>query len=223
MTKFTRSLSFDDVLLIPGKSYIRHRADVDISTTISGLHLEIPIVSANMSSVTGVEMAAFMTKIGGMGLLHRMYGTPEAMAEDVNEAYYSAGRTAKGILGFSFGIGTDWERWVELGFGAGAKICCLDVAHAHHSAVLEVVERFAMRYPHNPIIVGNIATSLAAKEIRNVYTSAYPNSMKQFPGQLLTLKVGIGGGSLCTTRIMTGCGVPTLQSIMDVDSGSDVM
>ena len=193
-------LSFDDVLIVPRKSNIRHRADIDLSTTISGIDLAVPIISANMSSVTGIDMCVALGEFGGMGILHRMMPVSE-IASSCAEIW----RQTKKPFGFSFGIGDDWEKQVEAGIENGAHIACLDVAHAHSDFVIAVVHRYADRWEGFPLIIGNIATKEAARDFEDL-AQHYP----------ITLKVGIGGGSLCTTRIMTGCGLPTLQSVMDV-------
>lgn len=193
-------LSFDDVLVPPRKSNIRHRSEIDLSTTISGVPLDVPIVSANMSSVTGIDMCVALADFGGLGILHRMMPISE-----IQSSCREIGRQTDRPFGFSFGIGNEWEKQVEAGIENGAHIACLDVAHAHSVHVLKVVRLFVNRWDRFPLIVGNIATAEAAKDFQELIDH-YP----------ISLKVGIGGGSLCTTRIMTGCGLPTLQSILDV-------
>lgn len=206
--KFPLALSFDDVLVEPKHSNINHRADISLNTSVSGVKLEIPIVSANMSSVTGVEMAVTIANCGGLGLLHRMYSCPEKMQEDLVSAIQKY--TGKGAIGFSFGIGENWEKYLSAGLKSGAHIGCLDVAHADHQRVHEIIPKLSNL--NFPIIIGNIATYEAAQRIVNIWVSesGYA-SLKN-----LSLKVGIGGGSLCTTRIMTGCGLPTFQSVLDI-------
>lgn len=199
------NLSFDDVLIRPNKTGIRHRSEIDLTTTISGVKLKVPIISANMSSITGIDMCVAMAEFGGMGILHRMMPIPEI----VSSCREISSQTRK-PFGFSFGIGEGWEKQVEAGIENGADIACLDVAHAHSVYVIEVVEQFIKRYDKFPLIVGNIATKEAAKEFDDFAIKRIED------GYPLTLKVGIGGGSLCTTRIMTGCGLPTLQSILEV-------
>jgi len=206
--------SFDDVLLVPGFSQVNSRKDIDLSTSISGLKLDIPIISANMSSVTGAEMCIALGKLGGLGILHRMMSIDE-MVTAIKSSLSAGARK----VGFSFGIGDDWMDRFVAGIEAGASIACLDVAHAHHIRVRKIIETISTQkyYYAFPLIVGNVATADAAIDIRYWYIQNNLHYAKY--GELLnpiTIKVGIGGGSLCTTRVMTGCGIPTLQSVMDV-------
>lgn len=202
--------SFDDVLLVPKYSIIHSRKDINLKTSISGVELGIPIISANMSSVTDVEMCLTLGQLGGLGILHRMM--------DIKTMISSLKEIPEDIkVGFSFGVGEDWYYRLEAGIEYGGNIACLDVAHAHHIKVKEILKKIASSkvFYNFPIIVGNIATESAATDIMCWYTENHILEPEKAL-QKLTLKVGIGGGSLCTTRIMTGCGIPTLQSILDI-------
>jgi IMP dehydrogenase len=208
-SKYPEALSFDDVLLVPKMSTIEHRGDVDLSTSISNVPLRIPIVSANMSSISGPEMVLAIERMGGLGLLHRMYGNTKTLLDDLN--YIADNRAyAGGAIGFSFGVGENWREWVDIGRNSYCNIGCLDVAHADHQRVMEIIPYLARL--EFPFIIGNIATQAAAQRILNAWVS----ESGYYNVKYLTLKVGIGGGSLCTTRIMTGCGMPTFASIYDV-------
>ncbi len=110
-------------------------------------------------------------------------------------------------VGFSIGIGPDWKDRMEA-CRQYADIACLDVAHADSNRVLELLKWYFEDYPDYPLIIGNIATADGARRLKE----AIPEGRHE----ITALKVGIGGGSLCTTRIKTGFGVPTLQSVADV-------
>lgn len=196
-----KALSFDDVLVVPQYSNIQSRRETDLSTSISTVELRIPIISANMSSISGVEMLFKMGQIGGLGILHRFNSINE-MRSDLDKI------PSDFKYGFSFGIDNLWKDRVEAGFDSGAAIACLDVAHAHHEETLKVVFDYFRKFRNMPLIIGNIATSTAVMQ----YANLIPKDQRSF----VTFKVGIGGGSLCTTRIQTGCGIPTFQSIIDV-------
>ncbi len=198
------ALSFDDVLLVPQKGILNSRKDADLSTTISGIKLQIPIISANMSSVTEGKMILKMAISGGLGILHRM----QSIEEMRSILKWIRMHDQSVPIGFSFGIDDTWSLRVAAAFSSGATIACLDVAHAHHKNVIWNVQEFWNVHGARPLIVGNIATPDAALAIAE-------STPEQFR-KLLTLKVGIGGGSLCTTRIQTGFGIPTLQSLMDI-------
>lgn len=208
---FDKVLSFDDVLLKPMYSSVEHRADVSLKTSISGVTLDIPIVSANMSSVTGPIMAATIANLGGLGLLHRMYRDELEMGDAVTNALLKA-TARRGSIGFSFGISEGWEKWVQMGIDRGARIGCLDVAHANNKRVLEAVKE--LRHYNFPFIIGNIADWYAYDNLARAICDGmkHPNEIRN-TWKRFSFKVGIGGGSLCTTRIMTGCGLPTFHSV----------
>lgn len=211
--------SFDDVLLVPGFSQVNSRKDIDLSTSISGLKLDIPIISANMSSVTGAEMCIALGKLGGLGILHRMMSIDE-MVTAIKSSLSAGARK----VGFSFGIGDDWMDRFVAGIEAGASIACLDVAHAHHIRVRKIVETISAQknYYAFPLIVGNVATADAAIDIRYWYIQNNLHYAKY--GELLnpiTIKVGIGGGCFIpNTKITTIFGD---KNIEDVNIGDLVL
>lgn len=204
--KIRRALSFNDVLLIPRHTTVFSRSDVDLSTRVAGLRLEIPILAANMSSVCGAEMAFALGKIGGLGIIHRMCSIEEEQ-EMLREV---AARTPAGQrlqAGFSIGIGPDWRDRMDA-CKPYAQVACLDVAHADSDRVLALLKDYFAVYRDYPLIIGNIATAAAALRLKDAIPPEYHGTT--------AVKVGIGGGSLCTTRIKTGFGMPTLQSVADV-------
>jgi IMP dehydrogenase len=209
--KIRRALSFKDVLLVPRHTEVFSRSDVDLSTKIAGLKLDIPIIAANMSSVCEAEMATALGHIGGLGIIHRMCSVDEER-EMVRQV--SAGETRSPgherkppQVGFSIGVGPDWKDRMEACWQY-AQIACLDVAHADSNRVLELLQSYFTDFRDYPLIIGNIATAEAAGRLRDAVPKRYYGTT--------ALKVGIGGGSLCTTQIKTGFGVPTLQSVADV-------
>ena len=198
MLRIRRALSFNDVLLVPRHTTVFSRSDVDLSTSVAGVKLGIPVIAANMSSVCETRMAAAMGEIGGLGIVHRMCSVDEEQ-EMV--------RQVTTHVGFSIGIGSDWRDRMDA-CRPHAQIACLDVAHADSNRVTDLLREYFAEYKEYPLIVGNIATAAAARRLLEVIPRRYYETT--------SLKVGIGGGSLCTTRIKTGFGVPTLQSVADV-------
>jgi IMP dehydrogenase len=192
-------LSYDDVLLVPRRGVLRSRADADISSTLVGsIRLDVPIVSAPMSSVTGSEMARAMSYAGGIGVLHRDCSIVEQGA--MYDAMYDAPVVDTAVsIGLDDGISRTSRLMVN-----GASIFVLDVAHAHSDAVISFVEQWHWMFSDDDIylIVGNIATASAARDLAASGADA--------------LKVGIGPGAACTTREVTGFGVPQLTAIKDV-------
>ncbi len=197
-----KAYSFDDVMLVPRYSELNSRADADLSTSIAGVPLRIPIIAANMSSVCEEPMGIALGAMGGLGIIHRMCSVErqQKMVKTVHEAGHQ--------VGFSVGVGGDWRDRMDACRGL-ASIVCLDVAHGHHLRVAELLREYFQSYQHFPIIAGQIATAKAA----GMFIQEIPEKFHRS----VAFKASIGGGSLCTTRIMTGFGVPTLQAIWDIN------
>lgn len=209
--KIRRALSFNDVLLVPRHTNVFSRSDVDLSTRVAGLKLDIPIIAANMSSVCEAEMATALGQIGGLGIVHRMCSVDEEreMVRQVSQRETSAAGQERRPLnvGFSIGVGPDWRDRMDA-CRQYAQVACLDIAHADSNRVLELLRFYFADFADYPLIIGNVATADAALRLMEAIPKRYYEKT--------ALKVGIGGGSLCTTRIKTGFGMPTLQSVADV-------
>lgn len=192
---FTRGITFDDVLLVPGYNGIRSRKSVNTETFLGSVSLPTPIISSNMDTITGAAMAQEMARLGGLGILHRFMSVEENVKE------FLQARQA-GPVGVSVGISeAEMERAVAL-CDAGAEIVCVDVAHGHSKMVNQMIRALREKYgDHICLIAGNVATYAGAD-----YLAAAGADV---------IKVGIGPGSVCTTRIKTGFGVPQLSAIMD--------
>ena len=201
-------LSYDDVLLVPGYSEVMSRIDVDLKTTLMtrhqskwGIHLDIPIVSANMDTITGTQMSRAMHKAGGLGIIHRFM--PRTEFEQMIRAMADTDMSSYVV---SVGVGDEAPEMADfaLNYRMGVEAVCIDVAHGDHKKVYDTIRAIEKRkYSNvNKLIVGNIATPEAAIRLRELGVQ--------------TLKIGVGPGSLCTTRINTGCGVPQLTAIMDI-------
>ncbi len=195
--KFPLALSFDDVLLIPQRSKINSRSEVDLTTQIApNLELKIPLVATNMDTVTGVEMAIKMSQLGGMGILPRFesIGSQAEKAEEIAKA----GEVAAA----SIGIKEDLER-AEALVKAGATVLNIDVAHGHMQQNLEFTRKVKAHFGNKITLISGIASTGECAE--DLYKAGADSVF-----------VGIGGGSICTTRIQTGCGLPTLDSLLRI-------
>lgn len=192
-------LSFDDVLIQPSFSDIKSRADVDVKTTFLGEDI-FPLISSNMDSVTGSTMANAMLNYGAQAALHRFQSI-----EDNVKMY----KSSPGCL-VSVGLGdSELERAAALA-QAGATKFVIDVAHGANMEVVKQTKALRLLLgKEDAIVVGNFATGSSVKEFLYHLGSKY---------EIDAIKVGIGGGSACTTRIVTGCGLPTLHSINDCRS-----
>ena len=190
---FTKALAFEDVLLKPQYSDIVTRADVDLTVDMGrGVNLRLPIIASPMDSVMSPIMGQRVYEAGGIGVLHR-YQTVE---EQCNEA-----RSARGNVLAAVGVTGDYvERVTEL-VAHGISGVCIDVAHGHHAQVGKALETIREICPGLHIMAGNVATL----EGFDYLASRGADS----------IRVGIGGGSICSTRIQTGHGIPTLQSVLE--------
>lgn len=187
-----QAITYDDVLLVPNYNNYESRRMVDTSVTdrTGKLKLDLPVFTANMDSVTESEMANFIGAKGGMGVLHRF------LSIDKNVEEFKKCKTKTFV---SVGCSdADLERASALR-DAGAEYFCVDVAHAHGKYVGKTLKRLREILPNACLMAGNVATYAGAD-----YLAACGADI---------LKVGIGGGSVCTTRIKTGFGVPNLTAI----------
>ncbi len=196
------SYTFDDVLLVPKFSTIESRKDVDLSVDLgNGIELAIPIVSANMKNVTGLNMALKIADMGGLAILHRFFANP---LFDQIDAFKTALQTHKSYanhIGISIGVQKVDYDYVGIYAENGVKIICLDIAHGHSSRAINMVAKIKARYPKLLLIVGNVATPEGFCALAESGADV--------------IKVGIGPGSLCSTRTETGNGVPQLSALSD--------
>ncbi|PIU01339.1 MAG: guanosine monophosphate reductase [Bdellovibrionales bacterium CG10_big_fil_rev_8_21_14_0_10_45_34] len=189
-----KGYSFDDVLLVPCRSEVRSRKDPDLSTQLTPrFRLKTPLISANMDTVTETNMAIAMAKLGGLGILHRF------LSIDHQVEQYKSVRDAGFDCGASIGVSGDYKERLKALIDSGCSLITIDIAHGHSETMMQTISYIKSEYPEVEIIAGNVATEEAAQDL----IEAGANS----------IKVGIGPGSMCTTRIITGCGVPQLTAI----------
>lgn len=189
----SNALTFDDVLLVPQFSDIASRKDVDISTELFGRKFYIPICSANMDTVTEAAMASTMYQLGGIGFLHR-YTNPLIILGWMQEIHKHGGVAIPsiGIKEEDYITALEYSR-------AGALAINIDIAHGDSEHMVKMVQRLHIN--RIQIVAGNVATYEAALRLAEAGAT--------------TIKVGVGPGSMCTTRIVTGHGVPQLTAIED--------
>jgi len=195
MKKYPLYLSLDDVLLLPQFSKINSRSQVDLSWYLGDIKLENPIVSANMDCVTGVDMAIALAKAGCLGIIPR-FDPPNIQAEKIRKV-----KDQKLPVAASIGIkDEEWQR-LEVLLSVGVDHINIDVAHGHLKRVQEIVYKIKKKYPHLHLSAGVVATTQGTKDLIRAGADI--------------IKVGVGGGSICTTRIMTGCGAPNFTAISE--------
>jgi len=189
-------LTFDDVLLIPQKSNCspaKVRTQIQLTAKIK---LGIPIISAAMDTVTESEMAIALAQAGGLGIIHKNMETAEQMAQ-VRKV-----KIKKLLCGAAVSVGEEAINRAKGLVGAGVDVIVIDVAHGHYYKVAETIKILKKILGKKvAIIAGNVATAQATIDLIKAGADV--------------VKVGVGPGSICTTRIVAGIGVPQLTAIMD--------
>jgi IMP dehydrogenase len=199
------SVSFDDVLLTPQYSSIRSRSEIKLAVELENVpSMRLPIFSSPMDTVTEAATAHQIACSGGIGVVHR-YNTPDEQAEIVSrvaELFSDTSTLGYRTIGAAVGVTGDYTIRAKKLFQAGARLICIDVAHGDHILAVEAVRNIKALFGDKiHIMAGNVATLSGFDTL----AQAGANSVR----------VGIGGGSICSTRIQTGHGMPTLQSIID--------
>lgn len=188
------AITFDDVLLVPAYNHCESRRLVDTTVTdrAGKLTLKLPVMSSNMDTITESAMANFMSRSGGIGVLHRFMSI-----EDNIKEYKKCSDKVFVSIGCS---DAEMERAKAL-HDAGANYFCIDVAHAHAKYVGHTLKQLRQLLPNACIMAGNVATYAGADYLASCGADI--------------IKAGIGGGSVCSTRIKTGFGIPMLTCIQD--------
>lgn len=194
-------MTFDDVLLIPAWSEVLPR-EVSLKTQFTkNISLDIPLASAAMDTVTEAPMAIALAKEGGIGVLHKNM-SPELQAAEVRKVKEAGCRVAAGV-----GITADAVNRAAALVDAGVDALVLDSAHGHSKGVVDALRRIKARFGGVDVVVGNVATAEATLALIEAGADA--------------VKVGIGPGSICTTRVVAGVGVPQLTAIFDAAEAAE--
>ena len=203
------ALSYDDVLLVPKYSTVESRQAIDLSNHLDGdTKMDIPIIASPMDTVSEVDMAVAMALAGGTAIIHR-YNTIEEQESMVNRAFRTvlelnkeAGRAATPLIGASVGVtGGCLERASRL-IDCGASIICVDIAHGHHILAERAIKALKQRLGGAcHLMAGNVATMEGFEDLVKWGADS--------------VRVGIGGGSICSTRTQTGHGVPSFSSVVE--------
>lgn len=196
----SKGYSFNDVLIVPKYNKVSSRKEVNFQTKVTkNFKLDIPLIVANMDTACESEMAIAIGRLGGLGVVHR-FMTIEQQGEEIKKI-----KKHKLIAAAAIGV-KDYEERVKFLNKIGVDILVLDVAHGHSKRTGKTLDYIKNTYPKIDIMVGNIATKDAAEYFISKKADA--------------IKVGIGPGSMCTTRIMAGAGVPQISAIMDAYEAS---
>ncbi|MFC2075322.1 guanosine monophosphate reductase [Bdellovibrionota bacterium] len=192
-----QGFTFDDVLIYPRKS-LPSRFSVNTDTRLSRRHkLGIPIITANMDTVSESDMMVAMYRLGGLAIIHRNCPIMHEVEEIKRAKAIEPGMTT---IAAAIGV-KDYNDRVPAIVAAGANVITIDIAHGNSDPMFETIDYLKKNFPQVDVIAGNVATKDGTKALVDAGADA--------------IKVGIGGGSMCTTRLVTGFGVPQLTSIMD--------
>jgi len=191
-----QAFTFDDVLLVPQKSK-SDPTQVSTKTTLTEkIKLEIPIISASMDTVTESKMAYALGKLGGLGIIHRNMPVAKQQAE-VKKV-----KGKKVLCGAAISVGDSAIDRARALIGANVDVIVIDVAHGHFYKVAQTIRKLKKMYGKKITLVGgNVATGSATTDIIKAGADI--------------VKVGVGPGSICITRVVAGIGVPQLTAVMD--------
>jgi IMP dehydrogenase len=193
------SLTFDDVLIRPKLSRVYSRQSVNTRTRlVADVWLEIPLISANMDTVTEYNMAKSMAELGGVGFVHRFLSW-EKQLETL--------RVISGTRVLVIGVKPEDLTKVSDSLCHGINVVLIDVAHGHSTRVVQLIKYLKKAHKELLVIAGNVATFEGAYALLEAGADS--------------IKVGVGPGAMCTTRIVTGCGVPQLTAILEAKNAID--
>lgn len=194
--KDTKQLCFDDILMIPQYSNIESRKDVKLSMKLgTDIVLGFPVIASPMDTVCEIDMAVAIAKSGGLGIIHRFMPIEEQIKQ-----VKLASKTF--IVGAAVGAKGSYLHDAERLVDAGASVILIDTANGHSQYAIDAVKNLKRLSKDIHIMAGNVSTYEGFKAL----AKAGANSVR----------VGIGGGSVCTTRLVSGHGMPTLSSILDI-------
>lgn len=193
-------LSYDTVTLYPKHSILPSRSKADTSLMFCGRKFNLPVVPANMADVIDINNAKYLSENGYFYIFHR-FGSFEKSYNPAYEFTSVANKENWKLISISIGVNSETLVLLDDIRNDDLRVdfITIDVAHAHHENVKDIIPFIRNRFPTTKLIVGNIATEDGVAYLCELGVDA--------------IKVGIGGGSICTTRYMTGFHIPTLQSV----------
>ena len=201
--KFKEAVTYDDMLLVPQYSDITSRREVDISSALNVTStLQLPIMSSPMDTVSEVDMAVAMAKAGGLAVINR-YNSIVEQGHLVSLAATAISEiTDDPLVAAAIGVSGDYMERATTVVALGANVLCVDVAHGHHIMMKKALQELRNAFGDDIyIIAGNVCTLEGVNDVADWGANA--------------VRCNIGGGSICSTRIVTGHGLPGLQTIFD--------
>jgi IMP dehydrogenase len=198
MQQFKRFLTFDDVGLIPKFNNIQSRLHVNLKSLVTTRNTtNIPFIPANMDTVMGSDLAKIIKDYGGVGIFHRFAPIEKRLEwfKDFPDFFHSCGIT-------------DWEDTLIL-INVGCKNFCIDIAHGHSTMVGDVIKKIKSKCPDSQIIAGNVCTIEGFDYLVAMGADA--------------IKCGVGPGAACSTRMVTGVGVPQFSAVYEMAKYRDLL
>lgn len=198
---FPLGLTFDDVLLLPGYADFS-RSEIYLSTNLTKkIKLSLPFVSAPMDTVTESKLAIALAQLGGIGIIHRNLSI-ENQASEVQKVKKTHSTGSELLVGAAIGASKGFEERVRALVKTGVDVIVVDSAHGFSKGVISAVGFIKKIYPKMQVIAGNIATADGAKALIEAGADG--------------LRVGMGPGAICTTRVISGMGVPQITALLDI-------
>lgn len=195
LTNIPEYLTYDDVLLLPSYSDFR-RDEISLETKLSkNISLKAPFVSAPMDTVTENVLAIALAQLGGIGIIHRNL----TIEDQVNEVKKVVEQ--KLLVGAAIGASKGFEERAEALIQAGVSLICIDSAHGYADFIIEAIRYIKKHFPTIDIMAGNVATYDGTKALIDAGADS--------------IRVGMGPGAICTTRIVSGMGVPQLTAVAE--------
>lgn len=192
-----KQLCFDDILMVPQYSKVMSRSEIDLRMPFgNNTHLEFPVVASPMDTVCEYDMAVSMAKAGGIGIIHRFMEIDkqcDMVAKIVNNSL---------VVGAAVGAKGSYLEDARKLVYAGASLILIDTANGHSEYAISAVSNLRKNFPDIHIMAGNVSTAIGFKTLSEAGADS--------------IRVGIGGGSVCTTRLVSGHGMPTLASIINI-------
>ncbi|MCX8008622.1 MAG: IMP dehydrogenase [Patescibacteria group bacterium] len=205
LTNIPEYLTYDDVLLLPAYASF-NRDEISLQTKLSRhITLDIPLVSSPMDTVTESKLAIAIATLGGIGIIHRNL-TIHDQVEEVKKV-----KRENLPVGAAIGASQGFEERVHALVEAGASLICIDSAHGHTQFIIDAVKYVKQHFPKIDVMAGNVATHDGTKALIEAGADS--------------IRVGMGPGAICTTRIVSGMGVPQLTAIVEcarATKGTDV-
>lgn len=191
---FNKAYTFDDVALVPKYNEVQSRLHTTLNTKLTKLiTINNPLIPANMDTVISFDLAEKVIEEGGIPIFHRFCN----IQQQINFC-----EKFKDNCFVSCGVNDDEYNKLEKLFNAGALGVCIDIAHGHSKVIIDLISKIKKQFPHKEVIAGNICSEKAYIDLVNAGVDA--------------VKVGVGPGAACTTRIVTGFGVPQFTAIYNI-------